>query len=123
MKLLLPIVLCVLPAATLSDRDLHMNAIVVDTHADTTQRIADEHRDIGQPQPDLHLDLPKMRAGGLDAEFFSIWVDPHKVKKSDWYKDALRQFEAVHAMIKKNERTIAWAKTAADVRKNAQKGL
>jgi len=110
-------------AAAPSDRELHMRAIVVDTHADTTQRIADDHLDIGKPQPELHLDLPKMKAGGLDAEFFSIWVDPKKVKPEGFHKDALRQLDAVHDMIRKNAKVIAWAKTAADVRENAKRGL
>jgi microsomal dipeptidase-like Zn-dependent dipeptidase len=34
----------------------------------------------------------------------------------------LRQFDAVHAMIRGNPGTIAWARTAADVRANAKRG-
>ena len=30
--------------------------------------------DIAQPQPELHTDLPRMRAGGLAAQLWSVWV-------------------------------------------------
>jgi len=42
---------------------------VIDTHSDCTQRIAYDGIDFARAQPDMHVDLPKMRAGGLDAEF------------------------------------------------------
>ena len=34
----------------------------------------------------------------------------------------MRQFDPVHAMIRANPGTIAWARTAADVRANAKRG-
>jgi len=57
---------------------IHNSALVVDTHADTPQRFLDEGFDIGNTDPkDLgHVSLDKARAGNLDAEFFSIWVEP-----------------------------------------------
>ena len=59
-------------------RQIHDSAIVVDTHADTTQRFLDEGYDIGNTDPkDIgHISLDKARAGNLGAEFFSIWVEP-----------------------------------------------
>jgi len=66
------------PAVTPRARALTESAIVVDTHADTPQRFLDEGFDIGSTDAhDIgHLTLDKARRGGLDAEFFSIWVDP-----------------------------------------------
>jgi membrane dipeptidase len=57
---------------------IHNSALIVDTHADTPQRFVDEGFDIGNTDPkDLgHISLDKARAGNLDAEFFSIWVEP-----------------------------------------------
>ena len=57
---------------------LHQRAIVVDTHADTTQRIVYQGARFLDGIPGAHLDLPKMRAGGLDAQFFSIFVAPRR---------------------------------------------
>ena len=57
---------------------IHDSALVVDTHADTTQRFLDEGFDIGSTDPNDkgHISLDKARRGNLGAEFFSIWVEP-----------------------------------------------
>src|SRR5207248_11223108 len=60
------------PATAVSALELHRRAIVIDTHSDCTQRVAYDGIDFARAQPDMHVDLPKMRAGRLDAEFFSI---------------------------------------------------
>src|SRR5436309_9832620 len=106
-----------------SDRKLHDRAIVIDAHSDCTQRITYDGIDFSHKQPDMHVDLPKVKAGGLDAQFFSIFVGPWQAKPDAFYAEALRQFDAVHAMIGANAKTIAWARTAADVRRNARRGV
>ena len=106
-----------------SDRKLHDRAIVIDAHSDCTQRITYDGIDFSHKQPDMHVDLPKMKAGGLDAQFFSIFVGPWQAKPDGFYTEALRQFDAVHGMIRANAKTIAWARTAADVRRNVRRGV
>jgi membrane dipeptidase len=54
---------------------LHHDAIVVDTHVDTTTRILDRGFDIGPRANDGHFDLVRAQEGGLDAVFHSIYVD------------------------------------------------
>ena len=109
------------PATAVSALELHRRAIVIDTHSDCTQRVAYDGIDFARAQPDMHVDLPKMRAGGLDAEFFSIFVGPWRTKPEGYYAEAMKQFDAVHAMIQAHPETIAWARTAADVRANAER--
>src|SRR6266480_85401 len=55
---------------------IHRRAIVIDLHADTTQRLVDENVDLAQRLSDGHLDAVRAKEGGLDAQFFSIWVEP-----------------------------------------------
>jgi hypothetical protein len=56
-------------------RDLHARAIVVDTHDDTPQRLLfDQTFEIGRRHDNGSIDVPRMREGGLDALFFSIFV-------------------------------------------------
>ncbi len=59
-------------------QQIHNSALVVDTHADTPQRFLDDGFDIGSTDPNDkgHISLDKAKRGNLDAEFFSIWVDP-----------------------------------------------
>src|SRR5436309_4636289 len=109
------------PLAVTSALPFPHHAIIIDTHSDCTQRITYDHVDFAMAQPEMHVDLPKMRAGGLDAQFFSIFVGPWSAKPEGYYAEALRQFDAVHAMIRANPDTIAWARTVADIRANAKR--
>src|SRR5688572_8276150 len=54
---------------------LHAGAIVVDTHNDITSKIFDARVDLAASNPKNHTDIPRLRAGGITAEFFSIYVD------------------------------------------------
>jgi membrane dipeptidase len=54
---------------------VHHRALVVDTHIDTTSRVLDQDFDMGQRAGDGHVDLPRAAEGGLDAVFYSIYVD------------------------------------------------
>jgi membrane dipeptidase len=60
----------------LSPEQVERSAIVIDTHADTPQRIADENYDLADPLNGGNWNLESARKGNLGAEFFSIWVDP-----------------------------------------------
>src|SRR5882724_10590042 len=61
---------------------VHKTAIVVDTHIDTTQMLGREGWDFmvphgherGRGGDGSHVDFPRMREGGLDAAFFSIFM-------------------------------------------------
>ena len=98
---------------------IHQQAIVVDTHADTTQRlIFDPKFDIGVRHADGNLDVPRMKEGGLDAVFFSIWV-PSDVTGLPAVKRALDQIDAVREAVRTHPDTLALASTAAEVRRAA----
>jgi membrane dipeptidase len=106
-----------------SDEALHRRAVVIDTHADTTQFVTYRGLDIAKPQPDAQLDLPKAAAGGLDAQFFSIFVLPMRFKPDQFYSEALHQIDSVDKLAKENPTRLRVARTAADVRANAAAGV
>jgi membrane dipeptidase len=96
---------------------VHQRAIVVDTHADTTQRLVfDPTFDIGARHSDGNLDLPRMKEGGLDGVFFSIWV-PSDVTGLPAVKRALDQIDAVREAARTHSEAMVLATTAADVRR------
>lgn len=100
-------------------KQLHDRAIVVDSHVDTTQRlIFDTAFDIGKRNPNGNLDIPRMREGGLDALFFSIWV-PSEVTGPTAVKRALDQIDAVREAVRTHPHDLVLATSAADVRKAA----
>ena len=103
---------------------VHRRAVAVDMHADTVQFMIDEGADITSGAPALHLDAPRMREGGLDAQFFSIWVEPLyygaggqlAVRRAD------EQIAAVRALAERHPEVWVLATTAAEVRAAANAG-
>lgn len=109
------------PAASASTApaDVHARAIVVDTHDDTTQRLLFEKGfDIGQRHETGNIDIPRMREGGLDALFFSIWV-PSDVTGPPAVKRALQLIDRVHEAVRTHPNDLVLATTAADIRRAA----
>src|SRR5580765_5082348 len=111
------------PVAT-DPLSIHRRAIVVDMHADTTQRLVDENVDLQQQLPDGHLDAVRAKEGGLDAQFFSIWVEPElfggggasAIKRADIQIEAVRNLAAQHP------ETWELATTADDVQRISASG-
>jgi len=100
-------------------RQLHMRAIVVDTHDDTTQRlISDQKFDIGARNANGNIDIPRMREGGLDALFFSIWT-PGDVIGPTAVKRAMDQIDAVREAVRAHPNDLMLATTAAEIRRAA----
>ncbi len=105
-------------------RAIHQRAITVDMHADTAQRLVDEDVDLNKLLADGHLDAVRAREGGLDAQFFSIWVEPQlfggggagAMKRADIQIEAVRNLAATHP------ETWEVATTADDVRRVAASG-
>jgi membrane dipeptidase len=54
---------------------LHHRCLVVDTHIDTTSLVLDRAFDMGVRARTGHVDLERAAEGGLDAVFYSIYVD------------------------------------------------
>jgi membrane dipeptidase len=100
-------------------RQIHDRAIVIDTHDDVTQRlIFDKTFDIAARNKTGSLDIPRMREGGLDALFFSIWITGD-VTGPTAVKRALDQIDAVREAVRKHPNDLVLAMTAADIRKAA----
>jgi membrane dipeptidase len=100
-------------------RQLHDQAIVIDTHDDTTQRLLFEKGfDIGVRHGNGNIDIPRMKEGGLDALFFSIWV-PSDVTGPPAVKRAMDLIDAVHEAVRTHPNDLMLATTAADIRRAA----
>ncbi len=101
---------------------LHRSAIVIDTHNDVTQRLALEDADLTRPFPDAQTDIPRMQAGGLDAEFLSVWVPPELYPGEKAYAYSLAQFDAIDRLVSRSAGVAVLARSAAEVRKAAADG-
>jgi membrane dipeptidase len=112
---------------------LHRDSIVVDTHNDITTPMIEEGFDLGMDGADpkakikTHTDLKRMKAGGLDAEFFAIYVDKIFVNKATAdgggaARRALDMISLVDEQVRKHSDVLEAATTAEDIRRIARKG-
>jgi len=100
-------------------KEVHDRAIVIDSHDDTTQRLLSEKGfDIGVRHANGNIDVPRMREGGLDALFFSIWV-PSDVTGPPAVKKAMDLIDSVRRAVQTHPNDLVLATTAADIRRAA----
>jgi membrane dipeptidase len=80
---------------------LHRASLVIDTHADTPQRLLDEAFDLAGDLRGGHFNFASAHEGNLGAEFFAIWVEPsfhqgHFAHRTLALIDAVQQQAARH---------------------------
>ncbi|MEZ4335350.1 MAG: dipeptidase [Sandaracinaceae bacterium] len=96
--------------------------IALDTHVDTTQRMLDGSHDLVERWDVGHLDLPRMREGGLTGAFFSIWVDPRRYEGDAAWARAQALIGAVEGLAERHPDQAVLCRTADDVRRAAAEG-
>jgi membrane dipeptidase len=88
-------------------RDIHEKVLTVDTHSDTPSHLLSEDWNIGEwhnPEDRSSgcIDLPRMKEGGLDAEFFAVYTSQGELspegyadarERADQLLDAILQME------------------------------
>jgi len=102
------------PKTKPSAATIHSIAIVIDTHADTPQRLVDENYDLAMPLNGGQLNLDAAKQGNLGAEFFSIWVEPG-VYKDHYAKRTLELIDSVYQQAAKHPDKMRMAFSAADI--------
>ena len=76
---------------------VHHSAILIDTHNDVTSFTLDEGYDIGKRDTTgKHMtDLPRMKAGGMSAQFFAAYVEASYAKDNKSADRALQMIDTV----------------------------
>jgi len=99
-------------------RKWHFKSILIDTHNDIPQKAVEKELSFDQDLKNKsHSDLNRMKAGGVDAQFFSIWCDGNEAKP---YALANRQIDSVLAWTNRNPGSMMQAFTTGDIRKIAK---
>jgi membrane dipeptidase len=118
------------PTVEAKARELHASILTVDTHCDTAFSLLRADWEIGdRHEPGLRasgkVDLPRMREGGLDAEFFAAFVGQGPLNPEAYAKakaSVLRAVEAVHEMTRTHSSTIGLAVDPAGARRLKKEG-
>lgn len=111
-------------------RDLHETMLTVDTHCDTAMSLLRTNWKIGDRHDPAErasgkIDLPRMKEGGLDAEFFAAFVGQGPLNPEAYAKakdSALRAVAAVHKMPQDYPSLIGLAVDPAGARRLKKEG-
>ena len=101
-------------------RKVHFSSIVLDTHIDVTPKLQTNWK-FNEEHKEGHIDLPRMKRGGLNALFFSIYMSG-TVTGPKAVNDAIERIAAVHRLAAEMPDQVALCVTADQVRKAHKQG-
>ena len=99
-------------------RAIHARILTIDTHDDISPDFASAKDDVGSPENKRQVSLPKMRKGGLGAQFFVVFVGQGPRTDSAYaaaYRTALAYSDAIHRLPAMYPGEIEIATSPADV--------
>ncbi len=100
---------------------LHRAALVFDGHNDLPWQFREKKDlsfnkiDLHRPQKGLHTDIPRLRQGGVGAQFWSAYVPASTGKKGTAVRETLIQIDVIRRMVAAYPDTFEMAWTADDV--------
>ena len=108
-------------------RALHDEVCVIDLHADTPKLMDKLGYDLAErhdrPMPKRmnylgHVDLPRMRDGGVAAQFMTFWTWPTYIPGAvrSCAQSVLDQLDALDAAVEKHPDQLTWCRTGEDIR-------
>jgi len=100
---------------------IHHSGLLFDGHNDLPWQMRNTGQssfnvlDIAQPQPELHTDIPRLRAGGVKAQFWSVYVPAGTDLTGDALLQTLQQIDIVHQMHRRYRDVFQLASTADEI--------
>ena len=102
---------------------LHREALVWDSHNDLSYRVLYEGLDISQRLPAGHVDIPRLKEGGVDVQTVALFVQnflyPHP---GECARQARQLLEAMKEAIEKNSGAVELARTGTDIERIVSAG-
>jgi membrane dipeptidase len=94
---------------------LHASAIVVDTHEDVPERLGEKWDDLAN-RGKGHVDIPKLKEGGVTAPFFAAYVSSAHVQTRDSARTALDLVDLVHRLVETHPADLVFADSPEGIR-------
>lgn len=100
---------------------LHSEALVWDCHNDLAYRVLYEKLDIGKRLPAGHVDIPRLKEGGVDVQTVALYV-PNYLYPDKCAEQAQQLLDAMLMAIEKNSDSVELARTGSDVERIVKAG-
>ncbi len=100
---------------------LHFDAIVVDGHCDTLGAVLRGERTLGERSDRGHVDLPRLRAGGVTAQIFACFVPVDEYRRGA-ARHAMQRMDMLHQALEAHPDELLLATGAADIRRAKAEG-
>lgn len=101
--------------------ELHRSATVVDTHCDTLLSLASGRRELKERCDQGHIDLPRLKEGGVDVQFFACYIEP-QYKPERAVKRVLQMIDVFYREMEANHSDIELARTVGDIERISSLG-
>jgi membrane dipeptidase len=98
-------------AAERTPRQIHADALVADTHSDTPMRMVDG-LDISKRDTTGHMDIPRLREGGVDLQVFACFVST-RTPLEECRPHVDEMIDSIDAQVAANPSDIEICRTAA----------
>lgn len=112
------------PASLLSEDDtnkLHKDALVWDCHNDLVYRVLYEKLDIGKRLHAGHVDIPRLKEGGVDVQVVALYVKNFLYPdKCSW--QTFKLIEAMKKAISDHSESVELARTGSDIERIINSG-
>jgi membrane dipeptidase len=87
-------------------KQIHQKVIIFDGHCDTILEVMNQKRSLEKKSTNGHLDIPRMKEGGVDVQIFAIFIeDIYKPDRS--LKRTLQLIDCFYKEIEKNQIDIS----------------
>jgi len=98
----------------------HREYVIVDAHCDFLTAMEEQNRRFGQRSESGHVDLFRLKQGGVQVQFFAAFVSP--AYRRNPLARALTLIERFYAELQENSREIMLAEKYKDVEKALDQG-
>jgi membrane dipeptidase len=107
---------------------IHRRAIVIDGHNDlpyemrAKANLSFDNIDLSKRATNLQTDIPRLKLGGMGAQFWAAYVPADLAVKGGAAHQTLEQIDLIHRMVARYPETFAFARSADDILKIHKSG-
>jgi membrane dipeptidase len=100
---------------------LHQQSLVVDTHTDVLLQVL-RGADISKRLDYGHVDLIRLKEGGMDVQFFAVWPNQTLYGKSGMFNQSMRLIDILERIVNNNPDKISLTFTPNEIEQTVKEG-